>query len=398
LKIVKVKIKWYNRIMKKAVIHVDMDAFYASVEQRDDPGLKGKPVIVGGKPDRRGVVSAASYEARKYGVHSAMPLKKAYQMCPAGVFLPVNGKRYAEVSQKIMDILKSYTPLVEQISLDEAFLDVSGCGRLFGTAEEIGKKIKREIKDKLGLTASVGIAPNMFLAKIASDLEKPDGFVIVKDGGERKFLENLPISKMWGVGEVTEKELKSLGIGTVGELSRYPPQLLIKKFGKHGEHLYKLAGGEDEREVTPEYEAKSIGNETTYQEDTADKEKIRKTLTELSEEVGKRLREDKLNGRTVTLKIRFGDFRNITRSRTIPEPVNLGEDILDIAWGLFEKINLDKRVVRLVGVSVSHLSEAASRQQLLFGDETEKKKRIAKTLDEIQNKMGEDIIKKGSLL
>jgi len=384
--------------MSRAILHIDMDAFYASVEQMDKPVLKGKPVIVGGRPDQRGVVSAASYEARKYGVHSAMPLRKAYKLCPKAVFFPVNGKRYEEVSIKIMGILKKYTPLVEPLSLDEAFLDVTHSQKLFGSAKEIGMKIKKQIKDEVGLTASVGIAPNMFLAKIASDLEKPDGFVEVKAGEEKEFLKNLPISRMWGVGKVTEKEMKSFGIETIGQLAAYPVEVLTNKFGKYGEDLYELARGIDEREVTPEHEAKPIGNEITYQKDTGDREQIRKTLIELSDLVGKRLREEGLSARTITIKIRFGDFNSITRSKTVADATNLGDDIFALACGLFKKINLNRKLIRLVGVSASKLIGEDSKQLFLFGEKSDKKKRITKTLDKIHDKMGENAVRRGSLL
>ena len=376
-----------------------MDSFYASVEQLDNPKLRGKPVIVGGKPNQRGVVSTSSYEARKYGIHSAMPLRQAYKLCPQAVFLPVNHQRYEKVSEQIFMIFKNYTSLVEPISIDEAFLDVTGCEKLFGNAEEIGKKIKEEIKDKVGLTASVGIAPDMFLAKIASDLDKPDGFVVVKPGEEKKFLEPLPISRMWGVGVVTEKELKSLGIETIGQLGMYPLQVLKDKLGnKYGEDIYKLARGIDERDVTPEHQAKSIGNEITYQKDTGDKKQIRKTLFELADMVGKRLRKEDLSARTITLKVRFSDFMTITRSKTIADSTNLGEDIFDIAWRMFEKINHNRKLVRLVGVSTSNLLEGEFSQLSLFDDENERKKKITHAVDKIHDKMGESVIKRGSIL
>ena len=384
--------------MPRAIIHVDMDAFYASVEQMDNPALKGKPVIVGGRPNQRGVVSAASYEARRYGVHSAMPLRHAYKLCPQAVFLPVNGRRYEEVSEQIMEILKSYTPLVEPISLDEAFLDVTNSLKLFGHPQKIGMDIKRKIKEKLGLTASAGIAPNMFLAKIASDLNKPDGFVEVKTGEEKKFLENLSISKMWGVGPSTEKELKSLGIETIGQIASYPAEALKKRFGRNGGHLRRLAQGIDGRSVTPAHQAKSIGNEITYPEDTGSENKIRKTLFELSEQVGRRLRDKNLRAKTITLKVRFSDFRTITRSRTIADPTNLGEDIFDSVWELFKKDNSSRKQIRLVGVSASSLTETKSKQLSFFEGERDRKENLARNLDRLHDKMGERIVRRGSVL
>ncbi len=239
----------------------------------------------------------------------------------------------------------------------------------------------------------------MFLAKLASDLGKPDGFLVVKPGEERNFLAPLPISKMWGVGDATEKELKSLGIETIGQLATYPVEILKSKLGnKYGEHIYKLARGIDEREIIPVHQAKSIGNEITYQEDTGDKSQIRKTLFELSEQVGKRLRDERLSARTITLKIRFNDFRTITRSKTIAEETNFGEDIFGIAWKMFEAINIDRKFIRLVGVSTSNLLEEGSRQLSLFDAENEKKKKIATVLDKLHDKMGEGVIKRGSIL
>lgn len=384
----------------RVIIHIDMDAFYASVEQLDNPSLKGEPVIVGGKPNQRGVVSAASYEAREYGVHSAMPLRQAYKLCPHAVFLPVNHERYEQISEEIMKTLKNYTPLVKPVSLDEAFMDVTHSQSLFGRAEEIAKKIKKQIKDKLGLTASVGIAPNMFLAKIASDLNKPDGFVVIKPGEEKRFLEKLLISKMRGVGHVTEKALKSLGIKTIGQLAAYPVEVLKSKFGsKYGEQLYKLAKGIDESEVTPESKPKSIGNEITYQEDTGSREQIRKTLFELAEQVGKRLRDENLSARTITLKLRFDDFMTITRSNTIVNSTDLGEDIFAIAWEMFEKFNLSRKLVRLVGVSTSNLVKDEPKQLFLFDEEDAiKKKTIARALDKIEDEIGEGVVRRGSIL
>jgi len=384
--------------MPRVIIHIDMDAFYASVEQMDNPALKGKSVIVGGRPNQRGVVSAASYEARRYGVHSAMPLRHAYKLCPQAVFLPVNSRRYEEVSEQIMEILKSYTPLVEPISLDEAFLDVTHSLKLFGSPQKIGMDIKRKIKEKLGLTASAGIAPNMFLAKIASDINKPDGFVEVKPGEEKKFLENLSISKMWGVGPSTEKKLKSLGIETIGQIASYPAEALKKRFGRNGGHLHMLAQGIDGRSVTPAHQAKSIGNEITYPEDTGSENKIRKTLFELSEQVGRRLRDENLRAKTITLKVRFNDFRTITRNRTIADPTNLGEDIFDTAWELFKKNNSSRKQIRLVGVSASSLTETKSKQLSFFEGERDRKENLARNLDRLHDKMGEGIVKRGSIL
>ena len=304
------------------IIHVDMDAFYASVEQRDRPELEGKPIIVGGSPDQRGVVAAANYAVRQFGVHSAMPSSTARRLCPHAIFLPAQLDYYAQISDQIREIFHRFTPLVEPLSLDEAFLDVSGSERLFGTAESVGRQIKESIRSELNLVASVGIAPNKFLAKIASDLEKPDGFVQVDPRGVQAFLDPLPVGRLWGVGRQTSKVFQRLGVHTIGQLRALPLSVLTSHFGSHGEHLSKLAHAIDNRPVVPDREAKSISNETTFATDLDDQESLRAWLLELTEQVARRLRRHALRGRTVEIKVRFADFQTITRSRKLPEPTN----------------------------------------------------------------------------
>jgi len=287
------------------ILHADMDAFYASVEERDRPELVGKPVIVGGTPEKRGVVSAANYVARKYGVHSAMPAVTAHRLCPQGIYVPPRIDYYAEVSAQIRAIFERFTPLVEPLSLDEAFLDVTGSEHLFGPAVEIGRKIKQAIRQEIRLVVSAGVAPNKFLAKIASDLKKPDALVVVEPDKVQEFLDPLPVERLWGVGKQSSKVFQRLGIHTVGQLRQWPLDVLQARFGTSGEHLWKLAHGRDDRPVVREREAKSISHETTFEHDIADLEVLRAWLVDLTEQVGCRLRRHGLRGRTVQLKVRF---------------------------------------------------------------------------------------------
>ena len=294
--------------------------------------LVGKPVIVGGTAKSRGVVAAANYLARKFGVHSAMPAVTASRLCPQAVFLPVRMEHYALVSQQIRDIFEQYTPLVEPLSLDEAFLDVTGSETLFGTAPEIGRRIKQQIRDEVQLVASVGVAPNKFLAKIASDLQKPDALVVVDARNVQEFLDPLPVGRLWGVGKVTGKVFVRLGIGTIGQLRELPVETLKELFGAAGEHYWRLAHGIDDRPVVPDREAKSISNETTFAADIDDPEVLRAWLLELVEQVGCRLRRHNLKGRTVELKVRFADFQTVSRSTTLADPTNITQQLWQAAW------------------------------------------------------------------
>ena len=294
-----------------------MDAFYASVEQLDHPAYRGKPVVVGADPrggSGRGVVAACSYEARKFGIRSAMPISRAYRLCPTAVFVRPRGARYAEMSERIFAILREYTDLMEPLSIDEAFLDVTASQRLFGPAAEIGRMMKARIRSELGLVASIGLAPNKFLAKVGSDLGKPDGFVMVAPGQERAFLDPLPISRLWGVGPKTEARLHQMGFQTIGQIARTPLTTLEDTLGQGGRDLWELANGLDDRPVEPEQEAKSIGAEHTFAEDTADREQIRRTILELADRVGRRLRRDEVLAGGVTLKFRDHRFHTVTRA------------------------------------------------------------------------------------
>jgi DNA polymerase-4 len=348
-----------------STIHVDMDAFYASVEKLDNPDLKEKPLIVGGM-GKRGVVSTASYEARKHGVKSAMPMSRARKLCPQGIYLPHRFERYREISRKVREIFLSYTPRVEPISLDEAFLDLSEATRSFEEAVKTARKIKEDIKEEIGLTCSVGVAPNKFLAKLASGLQKPDGFTVIEEKDIDQILKNLPVGKIWGVGEVTEKKLAEMSIYTIGQLKQVPLRRLKDAFGKQGKNLYRLARGIDESLVEPQREAKSISHEITFEEDLRDPEKIKDYLLTLSEGLGRSLRKNRLRARTVKIKVRYSDFTTITRQITLDSAISSTEVIKEIAKALFEKRTPRDRRVRLIGLGVSNLTEMREEQLLLF--------------------------------
>jgi DNA polymerase-4 len=372
------------------ILHVDMDAFYASVEERERPELIGKPVIVGGTPEGRGVVAAANYMARTFGVHSAMPAVTAKRLCPQAVFLRTRMEYYAEVSEQIRAVFHRYTPLVEPLSLDEAFLDVSGSEALFGPSEHVGRRIKQEIRHELRLVASVGVAPNKFLAKLASDLEKPDGFVIVEPSRVQEFLDELPVSRLWGVGKVTNREFERLHVRTIGQLRRLPVEILRSHFGSAGEHLWSLARGIDDRPVVPEREAKSISHETTFATDLVDREMLQAWLLELSEQVACRLRRHGLKGRTVQIKVRFDDFQTITRAQTLPEATNVTQDVWQTAASMFaERLPARSLRIRLLGVGVSGFGKSKQTQSVLFPDEQhERDKRLDQAADQIREAFG----------
>jgi len=381
----------------RQIIHVDMDAFYASVEQLDNPDLIGKAVIVGGDPKQRGVVSAASYEARKFGVHSAMPMSQAIRLCPNAIVLPVRMKRYVELSQQIHAIFQKFTPEIEPISLDEAFLDVTGSLHLFGSAEEIGSDIKHQINEQLGLVASVGVAPNKFLAKLASDLDKPDGFVVITEENKQQILNPLPVSMIWGVGKVTEKTLKSKGIKTIGQLIETPVEILGSIFGDHTSHMLRLAQGIDNREVEPSREAKSISSEQTFATDIADKEVLLGVLLNQVEDVAQRLRTNDLEAKTITLKLRYDDFRTVTRSNTFNHPTNTTKTLWQKAKEVFLKWHKKSAgALRLLGFGASGLQKACTGQQQLFSEpEQEKQERLDETFDRIREKFGHDALRRG---
>lgn len=384
----------------RMILHVDMDAFYASVEERDRPELKGKPVIVGGTPSQRGVVAAASYEARKFGVHSAMPSATAYRLCPQAIVLPCRLDYYAEVSHQIRDIFHRFTPLVEPLSLDEAFLDVTGSEGLFGPSESIGRQIKEAIRHEVNLIASVGVAPNKFLAKIASDLNKPDGFTVVHPQAIQEFLDPLPVERLWGVGRQTSKVFHGLGVRTIGQLRLLSPAVLKGQFGSQGEHLWNLAHGLDSRPVVPDREAKSISHETTFVQDIDDPEILRAWLLELTEQVARRLRRHELRGHTVEIKVRFADFRTITRSRKLPVPSSGTQELWETANELLSaRLPADRLPVRLLGMGVSDIDRSGIRQGQLFDEDVRgRHDRLDAIGDELRERFGSEALRRGSAL
>ncbi|MTI96221.1 MAG: DNA polymerase IV [Firmicutes bacterium] len=388
--------------MDTPIIHVDMDAFFAAVEMRDNPELRGKPVIIGGDPRRdvRSVVSTASYEARKYGIHSAMPLIQAWRLCPQGVFMRGNMQKYAAVSQQIMQVFQRYTPLVEPISIDEAFLDVRGCERLFGPPQEIARAIRQAVAEETGLTCSVGVAANKFLAKLASDLDKPDGLTVIPSNQVEEILHPLPVGKLWGVGERTGDKLREMGIDTIGQLALLDKSLLTAAFGKLGEHLWHLARGLDERRVVTSHGVKSVSRETTFAQDVRDEDEIRATLLDLSEDVARRLRKKGLTAGTVTVKLRFGNFKTITRQGSLSAPAALTKPIYTRAVELWEKAATGGRGLRLLGVGASNLNRHGGSQQLtLFAEPDDGREQIiAETMDQLSARYGKDVVRRAAVL
>ena len=383
----------------RTILHVDMDAFFAAVEQRDRPELRGKPVIVGADPRGgrgRGVVSTASYEARRFGVGSAMPISEAWRRCPQGIYVHPDMEKYARESDRVMEILHRFTDLVEPVSIDEAFLDVTGSARAMGTGEKIARKLKAAIREQTRLTASVGVASSKLVAKVASDMRKPDGLVVVPTGGEAAFLAPLPVRRLWGVGPKMEEALAKLGIVTIGDLAAVEPGRLERRLGTHGHDLQSLARGEDDRDVVSQGEgAKSLGQEHTYGEDTADPERLRATLLQLADAVAARLRSHGLRARTVTLKYRDEDFHTTTHARTLPEATDSGNAIFRLASELFAETHRGKKV-RLLGISTSHFGDATL--QLGLFEESKAPTRADRVRDEVKKRFGDEAITRASLL
>ena len=384
------------RVWSRTILHVDLDAFFAAVEQRDRPELRGKPVIVGGGgPNDRGVVSTASYEARAFGVHSAMPLRQAGRLCPHGIFLPVDGARYQAASKGVMAVLRRFTPLVEPISIDEAFLDVTGSRILFGDGEAIGRRIKDEVKATVGLTISVGVATTKLVAKIASDLRKPDGLVVVEPGDEATFLAPLEIRRLWGVGEKSATVLREYGVRTIGDLAALPDDLLVRRFGKHGAALAQRARGLDDDPVGDRDSAKSIGHEHTFDVDTSDREQIERTLLAMSEGVAGRLRDSGVKATTITVKIRDTTFRTITRQRTLPDATDLTDPIFRTALDLARPEIRGLRI-RLLGVTASGLGER--EQMSLFAADDPRRRKVTEAADAVRHRFGERAITRARLV
>jgi len=371
-----------------SILHVDMDAFFVSVELLDRPDLRGKPVVVGGRPDQRGVVSAASYEARKFGIHSAMPLRTAGRLCPHAVFLDGHHEKYSEWSDRIASILAKFSPIVEMVSVDEAYLDLSGTERLHGPPLAAADKLLRAITKQTGLPCSGGLATTRLTAKVASDQGKPRGLVWVAPGMEARFLAPLPIRKIPGIGEVTERALRALGIETVEQLASHSQEKLEKIFGQWGTALYRKARGGDAYEFLIDAEPKSISHNHTFGEDTSDLTEMETMLSHLSQKACKRLREAGLSTRTLTLTIRYAGFETYTRSKTLTEPAQLDSDIFAVFLNLFRQHRDTKRKVRLLGVALSALSHGGQQLDLLESDRREKLEKLTKAADQLRDKFG----------
>lgn len=388
--------------MKPAIIHVDMDAFFAAIEQRDNPALQGKPVIVGGRRESRGVVSTASYEARKFGVHSAMSMAEAVRRCPDGIYLPVDMKKYRAVSRQIMEIFQRFTPEVEAISVDEAFLDVTGSQKLFGEAAQIGWQIKGLIRQELDLTASVGLSYNKFLAKLASDLDKPDGFYQILSEELQQKVWPLSIRRMMGVGSKTAQLLEQMGVTTIGKLAVMDTGLLEHLLGKQGVLIHQLANGIDARQVEPVRESKSVGRETTFPRDISDAYLLETILFTLTDDVCHTLRSNGLKGKTVSIKIRYPDFRSISRAVTLERYTASFEPVFEAVRRLMAQHYQDGTAVRLIGVTVSNLKKEQQiiEQQELFADTAaaEKYQQLNKVLDQINGRYGGDTLRRARKL
>jgi DNA polymerase-4 len=390
--------KMLNSNSSRSVIHLDLDAFFAAVEQNDCPELRGHPVLVGGHRER-GVVCACSYEARRYGIHSAMPMAQALRLCPAAKVLPVRMKRYRELSAQVFGIFSRFTDRIEPLSIDEAFLDVSGCERLFGQATIIASRIRKEVRAETGLTVSAGVAPNKFLAKLASDFGKPDGLVEVRPEAIDEFLLPLPLSRLHGVGEVTVGKLRKLGLLTVADLRQLRRSSLINMLGAQGEHLYRLARGEDDRPVETARAIKSVGHEETFSSDLWNMNDLHKELLDLCERVAARLRRHGLTGRCITLKVKYSDFVTVTRGRTIDTGMDNAMMMYREGLSLLEKTEAGRRPVRLLGISLSLLEEEGSRQADLFEEETRLRlSALDRAVDGIRERFGAYGVRRGALV
>ena len=379
----------------RTIVHADLDAFYASVEVLDDPSLRGKPVIVGGGPDMRGVVMAASYEAREYGVQSAMPLRIAGRRCPHGVFLPGRPDRYRELSQQVMAIFADYTPLIEPISLDEAFLDVSASTAAFGNGETIARRIKERVLDETGLVVSVGVATNKLCAKVASDLRKPDALVVVPPGEEAAFLAPLPIRRLWGVGPQAQAALAEYGVTTIGQLAAMPRGTLHRRFGRHGDDLAARARGIDPSGVASGQTPKSIGHEHTFNHDTIDQRKLEATLLDVAESVASRLRRHDLAAGSVQLKLRYEGFETLTRQAPLPRQTRESEPLYEAGVALLRRTLVAGRGVRLIGLTAINLTDS---QQLTLFDASARTDRLTHSIDAVRERFGDRAITRARLL
>ena len=390
---------WNRMTTTEPIVHVDMDAFYASVETIKDPALRGKPIVVGGLGGR-GVVTSASYEARAFGVSSAMPIVRARRLCPHAVFLPNDFSAYEKYSRLIRKVFGSYTPLVEPLSLDEAFLDVSGSVKLFGAPVDIARRIKSDVGE-IGLPCTVGVAPNKFLAKLASTRAKPDGLLVVPHDAVKEFLHPLPVTALWGVGEGTAEVLRRLGLKTVADIAAVPRSTLQRALGDAaGGHLHQLAWGVDDRPVTPDEPAKSIGSEETFHRDLDDSGEILREMLRLCDRTATRLRSKGLSGRTVTVKIRWSNFKTITRSRTLETAVDTAPEIYAVARSVYERLDPERPRIRLIGVSVSGLAAGPPQRQLdlLTASGRPGWSEASAAIDEIRGRFGDRSVGPATLL
>ncbi|MDQ6681791.1 MAG: DNA polymerase IV [Chloroflexota bacterium] len=381
--------------MTRTILHADLDAFYAAVEVLDDPSLRGRPVIVGGRSDERGVVSAASYEARRYGVHSAMPLRTAARLCPDGAFIAGHPDRYREASTAVMRIFASFTPLVEPISLDEAFLDVTASRAVFGDGEAIAAELKRRVQAETGLVVSVGVASNKLCAKIASDLRKPDALVVVAPGQEAAFLAPLPVGRLWGVGPQVRRALIDYGVSTIGQLAGVSGAALRRRFGAHGLELGQRARGVDPSPVTPTQAPRSIGHEHTFSRDVVERSRLEATLLDIAESVASRLRAHGLSAGAIQLKLRYEGFETITRQMPLPRQTRESEPIYEAGVALLQRSWSTARAIRLIGLTAIGLAEL---QQLTLFDEQSRSERVARSLDAVRARFGESAITRARLL
>lgn len=379
--------------MLNQILHVDMDAFFVSVEELENPSLKGKAVVVGADPDGRGVVAAASYEARKFGVHSAQPIRTAKQLCPHAIFLRGNHATYREYSSSIHHIFEEFTPVVEMMSIDEAYLDLTGCERLHGSAFQAADRLIRAIKNRTRLNCSIGLSTSHLVSKIASDQAKPHGLLHVFPGEEPKFLAPLPIRRMPGIGKVTEPELRSLGIKTIGDLQKWSLEGLKQRFGTYGAWLHMKAHREDTGAYAYLEEPKQISHEATFDVDTGDSEEIERALSYLAQLVARRLRDHGFHARTVGLKLRYADFRTLTRDVTLDEPTHLDFVIFERVLHLFEQARNPKLKVRLVGVRASHLEHASFQRSLLDAGQHERLERLMQAADKVRDRFGFDAVR-----
>ena len=385
---------------QRVILHVDMDAFFAAIEQMDHPELRGKPILIG-HDGPRGVVATASYEARPFGCRSAMPMAQARQLCPHAIVVPVRGARYHEISQQVFEVFDEFSPTVEPLSVDEAFLDISNMGHLLGTPVEAAKAIKQRIRQKVGLTASVGVATCKYLAKLASDLKKPDGLMVIEAQHVDTVLPPLPVTRLWGVGKATAARMEARGIKTIGDVRRRGLECLTQMVGNDAGRLWDLAHGIDLREVVPDREAKSMGHEQTFEQDIADPDAVRDVLLQLTEQVGARLRRHGIKTRGITLKVRYGSFQTISRSMVLPEATAVTRELWIAARGMFDLWARQFRPVRLIGITAGRLEEGAGKQTahsqlLLFEDATQTRQtRLDELTDRINQRFGAKGVRRG---